>query len=1097
VNHFIDIHRLKQFGMLAICHLVLCGAQAAEAAAPAAAAPVKAAPPVRTYTVVGYNRDIKQSDFNGLSKATVLKMQNQLKAIYSRLPDWQADYSMKEQPLSDGIVGRITLSWLQRYGYTFRIATPPGYAQALPGHVDRIAAFGSAYPQELGELLSTTFTSWEDHQLADIKTKDAGILQRALSPELLELFKRYNDGRTATVRPSADAAESGYFTYELNKNDLDLLQGKDQLTQLLDTLKDKEFLSLEEMREKLLKSLGGINGVLKSLWPVVKDAARAYDGHLINKTTLDKLQNEGGFDKDVLESLRDLGNVYLKSEEAFDKFIADKTGDGTLKLSDEELSRLADATRVFDNFHLDQQALDTIHKQLKSNVLNAGVPPSVVGMLGQIKDVNYPEKTVFRSAAISKIDFGLAMCKLNSPTNNTYVADLRISENDLDLLEKQLQPLSPQPVDGITTLKQGLTDTFKRIRVLRSKADVCDDATDKESKDLVRDIYLVYLGAAIEAVASKEMPDDMPEIHVKGGKCGCALDGAARINYAFYPYWKATKEAQAINFRALNRIAFQGLTVDNYGNLQRGSDSYDVTQNDGGEAAFVRIAHQYNSKVDWLIQKNDWASVPPQARKGMLAKLRSNILLLLTAPLTDTISTLKSYSTLGLEQQPRRGDGVTLYFPNYLADPASTADFNIFFLELRAQLDKLDLGLNLLVPQDVFVAGRNGGIGAFGLTNLITLRSGRLTTERSRHGIPENDEFLLILLNEPSSDAKKALRAVIEGESRLHGTDRADFLRSMVPVLHFDRRNWQQLEDDIVYARESFGGLGLWAPDFDNLAEPVLDPMLSCVKAMKLTSCLSRNYLEPGSEVELPTALEAFACVQRWILRLVLCLLLMIIVTVVVLFFRFCGAQTFIKKNFLYVLLLVNIPATMVFTMLLLYDPLLAQLSSGNLPFIIMAALGMLILIAGYIYLRKRRRVPMRQRSALVRHEMGFPIIVWRTEDTGQGFQWILKNTGSGYAIIKNVEILFDNHPFADVKAAMDSVLAADTTVQWKSTQLLGQKLEPGQELLALTIADATAAQEVADKLNQGQLVVHIVYGGASSEHWVSDGKEVRSISTL
>jgi hypothetical protein len=60
-------------------------------------------------------------------------MQNHLKSIYSKLPDWQADYTLKEQPLSDGIVGPITLSWLQRCSYTFRLST----AEALPPHVER------------------------------------------------------------------------------------------------------------------------------------------------------------------------------------------------------------------------------------------------------------------------------------------------------------------------------------------------------------------------------------------------------------------------------------------------------------------------------------------------------------------------------------------------------------------------------------------------------------------------------------------------------------------------------------------------------------------------------------------------------------------------------------------------------------------------------------------------------------------------------------------------------------------------------------------------------------------------------------------------
>lgn len=1092
MKHFIDIHRLKNIGMLAICHLVLAAALATETAPPAAK------PQVRSYSAVGYNREIKQSDFNGLSKATVLQMQNQMKSIYSKLPDWQADYTLKEQPLSDGIVGPITLRWLQRYGYTFQIATTPGYGLELPPHIERVTAFGSAYPLELGTLLSAGFAQWLKQQPVEARQKDVVILQRAVTPELLELFKRYSGNRAPVQRPPISGKPDGYYTYELSKDDLALLQGKDQLMKLLGTLKDQEFHSLEEMRVGLYQKLGGMDELQRLLWPVVKDVAREYDGYLINKSTLDKL--DAGFDQDALSDLRDLGNVYLKSHEAFEKFLNEKLADGSLKLSAEEIGKLADATRVFDNVHLDQQALDTIQAQLKDNVLVSGVPPAVTQMLKQILDINYPELSVFRSAAISKVDFGLAMCKKNSPTNNPYVAKLRLEDADVDAMEKQLAPLRPRSPDGATYI-QDIKQAFQRIRDLRAKVDVCDDATDKEGKELVRSLYMSYLATAIETLAPKKLPDETPEILIKGGKCGCALDDVSRINYAFYPYWKKNAEPQAINFRALNRIAFQALTVDNFGGLRNGAESMDVSVNNGSDHPFVRIAHQYNSKVDWVIQKNDWDSdwrnYTPQSRKAVFSKLRANILALLTTPVNDTISKLRTYSTLGLESPPRRGDGVTLYFPNYPTDPAATAEFNFFFLELRKQLDEHNLGLNILVSQEVLAAGRNGGPGAFGLTNLVNLRAKRAITEPSRPGGPENDEFLLILLNEASSDNKKALRALIEGESTLHGSERADFLRSMLPILHFDTRNWQQLEDDIVYSRDSFGGLGLWAPDFDNLAKPVTDPSLSCVKSMELTVCLSRNYLDPGADIEQPGAIEAFACVERWTLRVILALLLIIIGTVVVLFFRFCGAQNFLKKNFLWMLLLVNIPATLVFTMLLLYDPLLARLSSGNLPFIIMAVLMMAALAIGYIYMRKRRRTPIRQRSAQVRKESGFPIIVWRTEVSEMGFHWIVRNSGSGYAIIKRVEILYDKLPFADANAALESVLAADTTVQWKSTPLQGQRLEPGQELTTLSISDVAAAREVEDKLNQGLLVVHIFYCGTGSEHWVSDGKEVRSISSM
>ncbi|MRW89708.1 hypothetical protein GJ699_06910 [Duganella sp. FT80W] len=1092
MKHFSQLHRLKTLGMLAICLGMPVGAFAAE--------PVLAAKPVvRSYTLVGYNRNIKQSDFDGLGKATVLQLQQQLKDIYKQLPDWQSDYAMKEQPLNDGIVGRITLSWLQRYGFNFKIVTDAGYAQALPAHVARVAAFGSAHPTELGVLLGPEFEDWDEEQPAAVKAKDYGARQRAAEAELLELVNRFRASRVTAPRPTDTSTDSnGYFSYVLRKDDLELLQGKDQLAQKLMTLKDKHFRSQEEMKVGLLHTLGNREELLKSLWPVVKSNTRGFYGFLINSTTLDKLEKSNTLEPATMDQLRELGTVYLPSQDAYDSYIADRTNDGTLKITEEEIALLAKGTRVFDNFHLDEQSLDTIHNQLKDNVLNAGMPAQVVRMLEQMQDVSYAELSIFRSAAISKIDFGIGMCKLNAPTNNPYVSNLRISDDDTAALEKQLQVLHPHSVDGTNHLVKGWDDAFQQINALRAKAELCDDATDKQSKELVANIYLTYLGVAIENLARKRMPDTIPTIQIKGGKCGCALDDLPRITYGFYPYWEKKEQVQSINFRALNRVAFQALAVDNVGNFMLGADNFDVTDVGSAETAFVRVAHQYNSKVDWVIQKNDWdgdwKSFSAQSRKAVFAKIRANIMALLTTPMSDTVSKLKGYSTLGLEQ-PRRGDGVTLYFPNYPDDAEATSEFNTFFLALRTQLDDEGLGLNILVAQNVLMAGRNGGPGAFGLANLITLRKKRSATEPSRPGGPENDEFILVLLNEPSSDAKKALRASIERDSALHGSDRADFLRSLLPVLHFDNRNWQQLEDDIVYARDSFGGVGLWAPDFDNLAQPVQDPSLSCLQSKQLNICLARNYSDPTEEIKLPGPLESFACVQRWTLRVILAVLLAIIFTVVVLFFRFCGAQNFIKKYFLYVLLLVAIPALLVFTMLLLYDPLLARLSSGNLPFFMMAVFCMAILIAGYIYLRQRRRVPMRQRGTLVRHDGGLPILVWRTEASEHGFEWVIRNNGSGYAIIKNVEIMFDNHPFADVKAALDSVLATDTKVQWKSMPLLGKKVDAGGELLALTIADADAAREVESRLAEGQLVVHIVYGGASSEHWITDGKEVRSIS--
>jgi hypothetical protein len=331
----------------------------------------------------------------------------------------------------------------------------------------------------------------------------------------------------------------------------------------------------------------------------------------------------------------------------------------------------------------------------------------------------------------------------------------------------------------------------------------------------------------------------------------------------------------------------------------------------------------------------------------------------------------------------------------------------------------------------------------------------------------------------------------------MHGSDRADFVRSLLPVLHFDNRNWLQLEDDVVYARENFGGVGMWAPDFQNLAKPVEDTSLSCLQSMLVAVCLARINLSPGEHIQLPSWVEVMSCVHRWTLRVILALLLLTIVIVAFLYFRFCGARALIAKYFPYLLALVNIPALLVFTLLLLYDPLLARLATGNLPFIIAAVVCIATLFGCYKIVRESRRVPIRQHSKVVQHESGFPIVVWSAETNKDGFKWTIKNIGNSYAMIKKVVIMLDNHPFSNVDTALKSVLEPTTRVQWKGPPLMGTRVEPGADLLGLTITDLPVARLLRRKLTNKQIVVHITYCGSGAEHWVTDGKEIKWLHTL
>jgi hypothetical protein len=61
---------------------------------------------------------------------------------------------------------------------------------------------------------------------------------------------------------------------------------------------------------------------------------------------------------------------------------------------------------------------------------------------------------------------------------------------------------------------------------------------------------------------------------------------------------------------------------------------------------------------------------------------------------------------------------------------------------------------------------------------------------------------------------------------------------------------------------------------------------------------------------------------------------------------------------------------------------------------------------------------------------------------------------------------------------------------------LIGQKIMPGETVIGLAISDPEAATTFDVKLQAHQLKVNITYCSASNEHWLSNGKEISSLST-
>jgi hypothetical protein len=80
------------------------------------------------------------------------------------------------------------------------------------------------------------------------------------------------------------------------------------------------------------------------------------------------------------------------------------------------------------------------------------------------------------------------------------------------------------------------------------------------------------------------------------------------------------------------------------------------------------------------------------------------------------------------------------------------------------------------------------------------------------------------------------------------------------------------------------------------------------------------------------------------------------------------------------------------FTLLLFYDPYLVNLSKGKLPFIISLLIIISGIFSGYLYLRSKRDVPLRQNALPQRQGLGFPIIMWSLQDDDKGFRWVIRN---------------------------------------------------------------------------------------------------------
>lgn len=262
--------------------------------------------------------------------------------------------------------------------------------------------------------------------------------------------------------------------------------------------------------------------------------------------------------------------------------------------------------------------------------------------------------------------------------------------------------------------------------------------------------------------------------------------------YGFMPLWLAA-EKRVIDFGAQTRLGYYAVSFD-----ERGSVTHDEPWR-ALNGAFSQQLGKAGGKLDMVVYRNDWAAwarLSGADKQRIFATLTNDIVKLVEIPRSNLFSRLKPYLTLGLSDAPVLGDGVTLYFEHYPQDAESVEAFSYLLDALGNKLDanRRDVSLNIMLRSDEI------GKGIYDYE--------RLTARVTHPSKQKLKTMLLVMLQEPTTNNKKQLRSAIE--NALHGEQRKDLLRHIVTVLSLDGRNAPHLEDDIVYAKDNFGGVGFW-----------------------------------------------------------------------------------------------------------------------------------------------------------------------------------------------------------------------------------------------------------------------------------------------
>lgn len=603
---------------------------------------------------------------------------------------------------------------------------------------------------------------------------------------------------------------------------------------------------------------------------------------------------------------------------------------------------------------MDSLDLEQLKKELRNSGRFVVVAPQAIQLAKSIKDIQYPDSALFQSALRHRIMHGMNLCPQNLTSQEPTLRSLKMNATDYEELKTLWSQKSNQS-----------KKIFAWIDSVRLVKKTCSPTDWENVSHQIDMLYKNHMQQAISARYVKYFPlDTSLTIKWSGIDCGCTqVDQINGVTYGFFPFWMAQRHTQRMDFGVMKRVAYYGLTFDASGVLTYANQNNQANAQSTRTKAlnFVRKAHQFNSRVDWVIEKNQWGAnwidQNEEARRLIFQKLADQITAFITQPLEDAVVRVAEKVSYSGDDPRTRGDGVSLYFRNYPTDSISTQLFEDFFRQLKVQL-KAKGGkyyVNFMATRSEM--SRNKGIYSY-KTYRRFLENDDLPQGMVMSGDKDLKNkirsYLILFLEEPTSQSKQLLR--FDLDNAFQGIDHKIMMRSLIPTLTFDYKSWYQLSEDIAYFNDAFYGIGLWP------IQPTLETITNqtCEEGSNLPNCLRQYFLKDGFENDMPNLVDRWVCAHRWALRLAFFVTAVLLVILLLLVIFVCPIRHRLAKNPLLVIALCVLPPFTLFTLLLFYDPVLSALRTGNWPYLI-ALFMVLIGVTGVVaVMRYQKEKPVR-----------------------------------------------------------------------------------------------------------------------------------------